>query len=319
MIRLFLIFVAIRIFVFPYPAHGFSAAVPMPFPLPEGNWRPLIELVDPSLQDKLETALNKDRLRLSLIRKKKMAVGVVDLSDPLNPRFARVNGRTMMYAASLPKIAILLAAYVSFEDGTLEETTQIHDDLVAMIRKSSNTAATRTIERIGLEKIQAVLLDPRYELFDPEMGGGLWVGKLYAKGGKRCPDPISGLSHAATVTQVCRFYYLLAAGKIINPRRSREMLEILANPGLHHKFVAVLERCAPGAKLYRKSGTWKTWHSDSVMVSGTVWRRYILVSMVESLRGEEILRDLVPVVEAILLPKDVSTSGSSGPPAEAGR
>ena len=41
-------------------------------------------------------------------------------------------------------------------------------------------------------------------------------------------------------------------------------------------------------------------HSDSVLVWGPEWRRYILVAMVESDGGERILRDLVPVVEDVL-------------------
>ena len=87
----------------------------------------------------------------TLIQKRKMSVGVVDLSDPKRPSFARVNGRVMMYAASLPKIAVLLAAYVCFEDGTLEETREIQADLIAMIRTSSNQAATRLIDLIGFQ------------------------------------------------------------------------------------------------------------------------------------------------------------------------
>ena len=91
-----------------------------------------------------------------LIRGKKMAIGLVDLSGA-EPRFARVNGNQMMYAASLPKIAILLGAYVSFEDGSLAETEAVHADLADMIRVSSNAAATRLIDKIGMKKIQAIL------------------------------------------------------------------------------------------------------------------------------------------------------------------
>jgi beta-lactamase class A len=208
----------------------------------------------------------------------------------------------MMYAASLPKIAILLAAYVSFDDGSLKETPEIHEDLIAMIRKSDNPAATRMIDRVGLKKIQTVVMDPRYQFYDKEKGGGLWVGKRYAKKGGRNPDPMKGLSHAASVTQVCRFYYQLANGRIINPQRSLEILEILSNPKIEHKFVKILKKLAPQARVYRKSGTWKNWHSDSALVWGPVWRRYILVSMVENDQGEKILRDLVPVIEGLLHP-----------------
>jgi beta-lactamase class A len=217
------------VFIFLWAAGAIAGPFPPP-PAADQTWHPLYERYDSMLQDDLEAALQKNPLWKSLIDKKKMAVGVVDLSDPERPRFGRVNGRTMMYAASLPKIAILLAAYVSFDDGSLKETPEIHEDLIAMIRKSSNQAATRMINLIGFKKIRAVVTDPRYQFYDKEKGGGLWVGKRYAKKGDRYPDPIKGLSHAATVTQVCRFYYQLANGRIINPQRSKEMLEILSNP-----------------------------------------------------------------------------------------
>ena len=119
---------------------------PLPITLEEGKWRPLYDRVDSHLQTDLEVAIQKKKLWRDLILKKKLAVGVVDLSTPEVPRFARVNGRTMMYAASLPKIAILLAAYVSFEDGSLKETPEIHKDLVDMIRTSDNRTATRMID-----------------------------------------------------------------------------------------------------------------------------------------------------------------------------
>jgi beta-lactamase class A len=276
--------------------------LPLPPTATESARQPLHQRVDPVLQAELKQALDENQLWRRLVASEKMAVGVVDLSDPDRPRFARVNGRTMMYAASLPKIAVLLAAFVSFEDGTLDETPEIHRDLVAMIRVSSNAAATRMIDRIGFEKIAAVLMDPQYGFYNKELGGGLWVGKRYAKAGGRHPDPIRGLSHAASVTEVCRFYYLLANGRIISPERSREMLEILADPDIHHKFVCMIEERAPDARMFRKSGTWKKWHCDSVLVWGRVWRHYILVALVEHELGEQILRDLVPVVESLLEP-----------------
>ena len=139
-------------------------------------------------------------------------------------------------------------------------------------------------------------------MYDPNFGGGLWVGKRYAKGGKRYPDPVMGTSHGATVTQVCRFYYLLAMGKLINRERSKEILEILSDPEIYHKFMNTLNRVAPDATVYRKSGSWKNWHSDSAMIWGPIWRRYILVTLIDDPRGEQICRDLIPVIEEMLHP-----------------
>jgi beta-lactamase class A len=202
----------------------------------------------------------------------------------------------------LPKIAILLAAMDAFEKGELAETEEILSDIRLMISKSNNQASTRMIDRLGYEKIESVLTDPQYELFDEEYGGGLWVGKRYASAGERHPDPLKGLSHAATAEQVARFYYLLAQGKLVSYERSQQMLAIMQDPALHHKFVNTLDQVAPRAKLFRKSGSWKTFHSDSILVWGSGWRHYILVALVDDAQGEQIMRDLVREVETVLHP-----------------
>jgi beta-lactamase class A len=267
------------------------------------DWRPLYERVDPELQKALEDRIAQNPEWARLVGRKQMAIGVVDLSGDV-PRFARVNGNQMMYAASLPKIAILLAAYVSFEDGSLEETVEVHEDLANMIRVSSNSAATRLIDRVGMKKIQAVLRDPEFGFYDEKRGGGLWVGKRYASSGPRVGDPMHGISHGATATQVCRFFYLLATGRLISPERSAMMLEDLVDPRLHHKFVSQIEERAPTARVFRKSGTWKQWHSDAILVQGSVWRDYILVGLVESPNGEMILRQVLPAIEELIVPSE---------------
>ena len=280
----------------------------LPFSLEDSQIRPLRQLVNKDMQQALEKQLQKNKAWAKLISRKKMAVGLVDLSDAYHVKFARVNGSVMMYAASLPKLAILLAAAQSLEDGTLKETPEVLHDMRIMISQSDNAAATRMIDRMGLERIDQVLTNPHYELYDPQKGGGLWVGKRFAKTGRRYPDPLMGISHGASVTQVCRFYYLLAMGKLVNRERSEQMLEILKDPELHHKFVNTLDKIAPAAELYRKSGTWRNWHADSALVWGTVWRRYIVAALVEDPNGEKILRDLIPVIEEILKSQDNITS-----------
>ena len=267
------------------------------------HWQPLYDVVDPKLQALLEQKLISNAAWRRLVERKKLAVGVVDLGGPgEQPRFARINGNQMMYAASLPKIAILLAAYASFEDGSLAETPAVHEDLSNMIRVSSNQSATRVMDMIGMKKIESVMRDPQFGFYDEASGGGLWVGKRYASSGPRNGDPLFNISHGATVTQVARFYYQLANGHLINAERSAQMLDDLADPGIHHKFVAALDRRAPLARIFRKSGTWQNWHSDSVLVQGPSWRNYILVGLVESPNGETILRDLLPAVETVLHP-----------------
>lgn len=272
-------------------------AVPLPYNTTTAPISTLYELVDKDLEQKLTATINSNKTWSRLCQKKKLAVGIVDISNPERARFARINGSTMMYAASLPKVAVLLTAAQCLEDGTLVETPDILDDMRRMMSRSDNAATTRLIDLMGFKKIEQVLTDPRYQLYNPKRGGGLWVGKRYAATGERHPDPMQGISHAASVTQVCRFYYLMAMGQLINPRRSQQMLEMMADPELHHKFVSVLDKRAPEATLFRKSGSWKVWHSDSVLVWGPEWRRYIAVGIVEHEDGEKIMRHLMGVLD----------------------
>ncbi len=273
----------------------------LPIRIDDTKIKPLRKLVDSSLQVNLEREIATHSDWSRLIAQKKMAIGIVDLSTPENVRFASVNGNHMMYAASLPKIAILLAAMDAIEKGELKETTEVKKDMRLMISKSDNAASTRMIDRVGYERLEAVMTNPKYEFYDEDKGGGLWVGKRYGGGGDTNREPLKNLSHAATVTQVCRYYYLLANGKLVNEKRSKQMLDIMENPELHHKFVNTLDQIAPNARLFRKSGSWRTFHSDSVLVWGEdPDRRYILVALIDDADGEQIIRSLVKPIEKAL-------------------
>ena len=290
----------------------FTAALLMPFTvhaqlsedLPivsSGDYKPVYEQRDPELQKRLNAEIAARPKWQKLIKQKKMSVALVDISNPTVPLYSAVNGEDTMYAASMPKIAILLAAFQHIHDGTLEDTPALRADLSAMIKVSSNAAATRMILAVGgLDEVNAVLTDPRYGLYNEERGGGLWVGKRYAKTGPRKGDPLRGISHAASSMQVARFYYLLATGRLVSPQASRDMLEIMSDPGINHKFVSSLNTNVEGSDIFRKSGSWRSFHADSALVWDDDWRRYIVVCIVESPTGGSTLHNLIPVAETVL-------------------
>ncbi len=273
--------------------------ISIPFKLDRKDVKPLYTFQNLELQNSLQQLINAQPKWKRLVDQKKLAIGLVLLNDTSNIKFARVNGNNIMYAASLPKIAILLAAMDALEKGEIAETDKLHDDMKRMIARSDNDAATRIMDLLGFEKIEKVLTDPKYLLYDEENGGGLWVGKRYAKTGKRYPEPIKGISHAATVNQVCRFYYLLLNGQLVSFDRSSQMLSIMEDPELHHKFVNAIEKAEPNARLFRKSGTWHDFHADSILVWGPD-NKYILVALTEDPDGETILRNLALKIDNIL-------------------
>jgi len=282
----------------PVPADNMDISIP--FDVDNNAVKPLATYENNELQTGLEQVMNNTPHWKALVDQKKMAVGLVLLNDTSNIKYARINGDDIMYAASLPKIAILLAAMDAIEKGEIRETPELDKDMRRMIAKSDNEASTRIMDMLGFKKIEQVLTDPKYLLYDEAHGGGLWVGKRYASTGNRYPEPLKGISHAATVNQVCRFYYLLINGQLVNHERSAQMLEIMQDPELHHKFVNSLEKIAPTAKLFRKSGTWHDYHADSILVWGKD-RKYILVALAEAPDGEKILRDLALKVDNILV------------------
>ena len=274
----------------------------LPLAVPAESVPQLEDLQDLELQAKLDAIIRSNSRWAALAKNKTLNIGIVDMNDPMHSRFAAINPNNMVYAASLPKIAVLLAGQEAIQQGRLAETAEVKQDMRMMIAKSSNAAATRMINRVGLKEIGQIMQDPRYNLYDRENGGGLWVGKAYGGSNGRIGDPIKNLSHAASVQQVCKYYYKLAFGQLVSPERSKAMLDMLVDPELHHKFVSVLDRVAPDAKVYRKSGTWSTWHTDSALV----WdedRRYIVVALAEDAGGESMLRELMLKIDTALTAK----------------
>jgi len=232
---------------------------------------------DAALQAGLEKILQDQKLQ-SYVSRKQLALAIIDISDANTPRFAGVNASEMMYAASLPKIAILVAAFVKIERQQLVLDDALWKDMNRMIRNSDNAAATRVLEKVGHEDLLNILQEPRYRFYDREQGGGLWVGKAYSKSTAYRRDPLKNLSHAASPIQAARVYYMLATGQLLGPELSLKMLDVLSNPAINHKLVKGLKDSYPNAKIYRKSGTWRQYHSDSAMIE-TQDQRYIIVAL----------------------------------------
>ena len=253
---------------------------------------------DPVLQKGLERCLTILKLKQAAQRKD-LSIVLVDITKPSRPRMAYVNPNEMMYAASLPKIAILLGAFERIASGEMTLDEETHAKLAMMIRNSSNRAATEILNQVGKAYLADLLQSPRYRLYDPERNGGLWVGKEYSKSGAWKRDPLHNLSHGATALQVARFYYMLQTGQLVSPEHSRQMKEILADPAIKHKFVKGLESKDPDHRIYRKSGTWKQYHADSAIIEHD-GRRYIAVALAKSPLGGKWLSDLIVVMDDLI-------------------
>jgi beta-lactamase class A len=244
---------------------------------------------DTALQQELLKLTDEQGLTLAAERGE-LALSLLILSDPDHPRLAQINGDEMLYAASLPKIAILLGAAVAIEEGQLVPDQALEQDIQNMIRYSCNDCATRVLREVGHDRLLDVLQRPDYAFYDPQRGGGIWVGKEYGPTPAYHRDPLNGLSHGATVFEVSRFYCALQRDELVSPEQDQMMREALSNPGIRHKFVKALAT-HPDLEIYRKSGTWKTFHADSALVRDGD-QAYVMVALAHSPKGSRWLERL---------------------------
>ncbi|HSI04599.1 MAG: serine hydrolase [Myxococcota bacterium] len=246
------------------------------------------------------------RLRASglgrYLDKKQLGVALVDLSVQGRAFYAGINDNDMMYAASLPKIAILVSVIKAVNEGKLEWTHEYEERLSNMIRASSNTDASWGAEMAGLEGIESTMRDPEYCFYDNK-SGGLWVGRQYGPRGGTNRDPLQNLSHAATARQTARFYTMLDEGLLVSKHWSFRMLGLMSPPAHHHKFVGGLEGTPGVTFLARKSGSWRHWHSDSALIQHH-GRRYVAVGISETSKGEKLMQQLIKVLDDIVMDGD---------------
>jgi len=258
-------------------------------------------LVLPTRNGELQAGLNRvmrEQPFRRLVARHQLSVTLVDLTDG-EFRYAGVEDGKMRYAASLPKIAVLLTVFDRIEAGAIAYTPELRATLEAMIRRSDNHAATEMIQLVGFDAIARTLRDPRYQLYGAKAGGGLWVGRDYGGWiGLWRRDPIHNISHGATARQVARFLVMMDRGQLVSPWASAEMKDIMGHPAIHHKFVRGLDR-RPNSVIFRKSGSWRTWHADAAIVERN-GKRYVAVALLEGNRSGAVLAQLITRLDDLI-------------------
>jgi beta-lactamase class A len=255
---------------------------------------------DAKLQEQLAKVDESIRAKFDM-KTEHTAVGLLDLSGP-TPRLAMLNPDRETYAASVPKIGILLGYFAlkpeASQPGKLDP--KVRHELGEMIKISSNEMASKYSHELGLKNIQRVL--DEYHFYDKDHGGGIWVGKHYGKDAERYPSPVGDNSHAATVRQLLRYYLLLEQGKLVSPAASKVMREIFESPDIAHRDDKLVKglKGRDGLQIIRKSGTWQNWLHDTVVVTGGGGRHYILVALTEHPKGDEYLEALAPAVDDVV-------------------
>lgn len=253
--------------------------------------------VDTNLQARVEKTDATLRAKFKMTTEQ-TAVGVLDLNTL---RLAMIHPDRGDYAASVPKVGILLAYFQLHPEAATNLDAQTKHELGLMAKASNNEMAAKFSREIGLKQIQEVLNS--YHLYDTNHGGGIWVGKHYGKGDERYGDPVGNNSHAATVRQLLRYFLCLEQGKLVSPAASKTMREIFASPDIPHDDIKFVKGLAGrDVQIIRKWGTWQDWRHDSAVVTGG-GRHYILVALTKHPKGDDYLVELAQAVDDLMKAK----------------
>ena len=250
--------------------------------------------LDPVLQKRVEQIDARLREKHGMSTEQ-TAVGVLDL---VHPRVAMIHPDRIEYAASVAKIGILLAYFQLHPDAATRLDAETQHELGLMIKASSNEMAAKYSRAMGLREIQQVLNS--YGFYDAAHGGGIWVGKHYGPNSERIGDPVADHSHAATVRQLLRFYWMLTRGQLVSPAASRKMRDIFLSPDIPHddlKFVKGLH--GRDLVILRKWGSYEDWLHDTALIEGR-GRRYVLVALTHHPNGDAYLEDLAREVDDMM-------------------
>jgi beta-lactamase class A len=250
--------------------------------------------VDSALQVELERIDAAIRGKHGM-REEQTAVGLLDLNSL---RLAMTHPDRLEYAASIPKIGILLAYFLFNPEAATNLDDQTRHELGLMVKASDNELAAKFSRAMGLKKIQDVL--NAYGFYDPARGGGIWIGKHYGQEGERYGDPHGNHSHAATVRQLLRFFLILEQGQLVSSAVSKTMREIFESPNIPHDQIKFVEGLAGrDVQIIRKWGSWEDWLHDSAVINGTN-RHYILVALTRHPNGDEYLAELARAVDELM-------------------
>lgn len=251
--------------------------------------------VDARLQQRVEAIDARLRAKYG-IAAEQTDVGVLDLDHP--SRLAMIHPDHIEYAASVAKVGILLAYFQLHPDAATQMDAVTEHELGLMIKASSNEMAAKYSREMGLREIQQVLNTQGF--YDAAHGGGIWVGKHYGPNSERIGDPVADHSHAVTVRQLVRFYWLLQCGQLVSPAASEKMRAIFLSPDIphdDHKFVKGL--AGRGLTIRRKWGSYEDWLHDSAIIEGR-GRRYVLVGLTHHANGDAYLEELARAVDDVM-------------------
>jgi len=275
------------------------------------------------LQPLLDRAVRStlDRFQASGLKADQIAITLVDLSVADQLQQASYRGEVPIYPASVIKLFYFAAAHRWLEDGRFADTPELRRALRDMIVDSSNDATHYVIDLLtgttsGPELPEAELktwvekraVVTRYfaglGYLDVNASKKPWGDGPYGRESQaiRAYEPKRNM---LTTAATARLWVEIATGRCVTPKRSAEMMALLArDPAAktedlddQAKFTGT--ELPAGARLWSKAGWTSQTRHESAYVELPNGRNYVLVVFTTDHASERaILRNVAAVVAA---------------------
>ena len=93
---------------------------------------------------------------------------------------------------------------------------------------------------------------------------------------------------------------MLQRNELTDPSYCPLIKDILSDSAIDHKFVKGLKSENPTAEIFRKSGTWRNYHSDSAIVESENGHTYIAVALSNTPNGGAVMEQVIKSMDRII-------------------
>jgi beta-lactamase class A len=282
---------------------------------------------DPGLQKVVDEAARAAVARFGGkgFGEKHLAVTLVDLTDPKNPRRASFRGAEPIYPASVVKLFYLVAAHRWLEDGKLKESEELNRAMRDMIVDSSNDATHFIVDAVSGVSNGAELPPEGLKEWSEKrnvvnryfasLGYAVGPGRINVNQKPWCEGPYGRERqflgpnfenrNKLTTDATAALLTDIVLGRAVTPARSARMLELMRRDfsgksedpdDQAHGFTSMA--LEPGARYWSKAGWTSTTRHDAAYLELPSGRRLVLVTFTTDHAKE---RDIIPTVAAAII------------------
>ena len=259
------------------------------------------------------------------LEEKKLAVTLIDLTDPQHPAQASFRGSEPIYPASVVKLFYLVAAHRWLEDGRLKETDELTRALHDMIVDSSNDATHYIVDALSgvangaelSEKEMRKWAERRNVVnrYFASLGYTVGPGGVNVNQKPWCEGPYGrervflGKNfenrNKLTTDATARIVAEIVTRRAVTPARSAKMLELMKRDfagksedpdDQAHGFTGLA--LEPGTRYWSKAGWTSTARHDAAYLELPDGRRLVLVTFTTDVAKE---RDIIPSIARSVL------------------